>query len=162
MSFIGVVCEGKKFDVVKNLLQKNTNKNEYTLININSKSINNLKNVKFETIVFLEILNNIDFKTAEFKEIFNGIKYLVINSDIDFKENILPNIETNIITFGLNHLATVTFSSVTDENILISVQRNFSNLKGNTIDVGEYSIPIEKLYRNYIYEVLACFIISII
>ena len=104
----------------------------------------------------IEELNS--YKGSEKKKtlIYNGIKYLVINSDIDFKENVLPNIETNIITFGLNHLATVTFSSVTDENILISVQRNFSNSKGNTIDVGEYSIAIEKLYRNYIYEVLAC------
>ena len=162
MSFIGVVCEGKKFDIIKKLLQKSMNKNEYTLINLNRKSISNLKNVRFDVIVFLENLKYFEFESKNFHEIYKGVKYLVVNSDIEFQNNVVPNIEVNIITFGLNHLATVTISSVTDENILISIQRSFINSKGNTIDVGEYNNSIEKIYRSYMYEVLACFIISII
>ena len=162
MSFIGVVCEEKNFDIIKKILKKSKNKNDYKLININRKSLKNLKNVKFEVIVFLEYFNNFELETEEFKEICESANYLVVNSDLDYPNNIGGNIETNIISFGLNHLATVTVSSVTDENVLISIQRSFNNLKGNTIEVGEYNNFIESLFRNHIYEILTCFIISII
>ena len=52
MSFIGVFLDNKKFQI----LQKNMNKIDKTLININKKSIENVKNVKFDIIVISENL----------------------------------------------------------------------------------------------------------
>ena len=84
---------------------------------------------------------------------------MIINSDLECEDNFLNEIRSNIITYGLNHLSTVTISSVTDESILISVQRNYNDYNGNTVDVGEYNVPIVKNNRNYIYEILVYFII---
>ena len=51
----------------------------------------------------------------------------------------LSNIESNIITFGLNHRATVTFSSITDETKLIC---EVSPEKPKDKSMGEIEITI--------------------
>lgn len=160
MHFIGVISNSKRFDILRKMIN-NKNKNEYTLININNKSIENYKNIKFEIIILLELPKQFSENKNKFEKICNDAKIFLINSDIQFEEDFLKEIRANIITFGGNHLSTVTFSSVTDESILISVQRSFSNLKGKIIDVGEYSIFIKKIYRNFLNEVLASFIIYV-
>ncbi len=55
--------DNKKFQI----LQKNMNKIDKTLINIKKKSIENVKNVKFDIIVISENLEN-------FKEEINYVK----------------------------------------------------------------------------------------
>lgn len=159
MIFIGVVSDNKKFEVVKKLIYKNKNKNEITLININNKSIDNLKNIKFKIVVFLDIPGRFKENDESIEEVCKGTNFLIVNSDIEFPKDSLKNIKANIITFGFNHLATVTFSSVTNESLLISVQRNFPDISGFLVDVGEYSFSIDKADRNYIYEALVCYII---
>ena len=157
MAFIGVISDRKKFQNIEKIL-KSKNKKEYTLININRKSISNLKNIKFDIIIFLDLLGNFKFNSEDLHLICKDIKYLVINSDLDYKEQLLENVNANIITFGLNHLSTVTYSSVTDEKIWISIQRSFKDVQGNIIDVGEYCININKEFRAFLYEIMAIFI----
>ena len=159
MYFIGVISESKKFDAIKNILKKYMNKNDITLININKKSIINMKNVKFETIVICEALEKLENEIQYLQDICKEAKYLIINSDIEQKVNILNNYKLNIITYGLNHMSTVTFSSITDEMMLISVQRNFKSVTGKTIEVGEYNFQISKENRTNMHEVLVAFII---
>lgn len=159
MSFIGVISESKKFDVLKNIVQKNMNKNDFTLININKKSIKNIKNVKFEAILICESLEKLENEIEYVENICKYSKYLIINSDIQIKVNILKDSKLNIITYGLNHISTVTFSSITDENMLISVQRSFKNFSNNVIEVGEYNFNISKEDRTNMYEILEAFII---
>jgi len=160
MIFVGIVSNNKKFENIKKIIYKNMNKNEINLININSNSIDNLKNIKFEIIVLLELSKQIEDENEKINSLCKQTKYLLVDSDKKFKENIFKEIKSNIITFGGNHYSTVTFSSVTDESILISVQRNFTNLNGNITEVGEYYISIEKYNRTSIYEILIDFIIS--
>ena len=157
MAFIGVISDRKKFQNIEKIL-KIKNKKEYTLININRKSISNLKNIKFDIIIFLDLLGNFKFNSEDLHLICKDIKYLVINSDLDYKEQLLENVNANIITFGLNHLSTVTYSSVTDEKLWISIQRSFKDIQGNTIEVGEYCININKEFRTFLYEIMAIFI----
>ncbi|MBO4293178.1 MAG: hypothetical protein J5881_02170 [Clostridia bacterium] len=154
MIFAGVVSDNKKFEIVKKIIYKNKNKSEIALIHINNKSIENLKNIKFEIIVLLDLSSPLEKYVGRLEELCKDSNYLLINSDIEFQNDVLKNVQANIITFGLNHLATVTFSSVTDENLLISVQRNFPNINGDLIDVGEYAVSIKKAERNNIYEVM--------
>lgn len=159
MSFIGVILDSKKFQAMQKFVQKNTNKIDITLININKKSIKNVKNVKFDIIVIGEPLEKFQSEIEYIKKFCDQAKYLVINSDLEIKENILNNVKSNIITFGLNHKSTVTLSSITDEMVLISVQREFENMAKALIEVGEYSIETKKENRTNIHEIMTTFII---
>ena len=136
------------------------NKSEITLIHISNNSIGNLKNIKFEIIVLLDLPSQFEKNIEIFEKLCEESNFLLVNSDIEFQKDMLKNVQANIITFGMNHLATVTFSSVTDDSLLISVQRKFPNTSGELIGVGEYAVSIEKIERNNIYEVLVCYILE--
>lgn len=159
MPFIGVILDNKKFDTLKNIMQKNMNKNDITLININKKNIENLKNVKFGAIVIGDSLKKIEDKICYLENFCKYSKFLIINSDIELKVNILKDKKINIITYGLNHKSTITMSSITDENMMISIQRSFKNSSGKVLEVGEYDFEIIKQDRTNIHEILIAFII---
>ena len=133
MSFIGVFLDNKKFQI----LQKNMNK-----------------------IVISENLENFKEEINYVKNFCMKAKYLVINSDIEINCSILKEIKTNIITYGLNHKSTVTLSSITDESVLIFVQREFENMENKAIEVGEYNIKIQKENRTNIHEIMLAFILN--
>ena len=158
MIFIGVISERQKFEILKKNINKN--ENDITLININKNSIENLTSVKFDAIVIIDSLEKVEDKINNLEEMCKNLKYLIINSDIEIKTNILSNIKANIITYGGNHTSTVTFSSITDEMILISVQRNFTNKKGKIIEVGEYNYKIDGQKRSNLYDILVEFIVQ--
>lgn len=160
MAFIGIVAEKQKYDFIRKNLLKDMNKNDITLININKNSINNLQRVKFDAIVILNFLDKVIVETQAINNICNNVKYFIINSDLEVINNPFSNITTNVITFGLNQKATVTFSSITDENMLISVQREFKTIQNKKVEQGEYSYKINKIDRTNIYEILIEFIIK--
>ena len=41
MAFIGIISDSKKYDLIKRFINTENNKNQFTLININSRSIAN-------------------------------------------------------------------------------------------------------------------------
>lgn len=158
MFFIGVISSKRKFDIINDLLKEKINYYEATLIRINSKSIKNLKSVRFD-ILIIDSLENIKEEIGYINAVCKNLKYLIINSDIELKNKMFLNIKTNIITCGLNQKATVTFSSVTDEKVLISVQRDFIGINRKTIDVGEYIEEINIGQRTFLNEILLVFVI---
>lgn len=160
MIFIGVISEHQKFEILRKSIKKDENKNEITLININKKSIENLKNVKFDAIVLIDPLEKLENNINNLQKMCANLKYLIINSDVEIKTNIFSCIKANVITYGLNHISTVTFSSITDEMILISVQRNFENSSGKLIEVGEYNFKMQKKERINLHEILVNFIVE--
>ncbi|MBR3002000.1 MAG: hypothetical protein IKF38_00265 [Clostridia bacterium] len=160
MYFIGIISERQIYETLEKNLQKFDNKNQITLVNINNKSIENLKNVKFDAIVIGDTIEKLKEKVEKLEKMCDNLEYLVINADIKIKNNILPNIKATIITYGGNHKATITFSSVREDTILISVQRSFFNKKGKLIEVGDYSGSLNKEDRTNLYEILAEFIIK--
>lgn len=160
MYFIGIILENQKFDILKNFYKENMNKNSISLININKSNIKNLRNIKFDAIVICEPLYKFNNEVEELKKICKQCNNLIINSDITIGTEALQEYKFNIITFGLNHKSSVTLSSITDENVLISVQRNFCNIEKELIDVGEYNIKIDKKDRSNIQEILIIFIIN--
>lgn len=160
MIFIGVISKYPEFEVLRKNIRSCKNKNEITLININKKSIENLKNVKFDTIVLLDSLEELKDKNNNLQKMCTNLKYLIINSDIEIRTNTFSHIKANVITYGLNHISTVTFSSIADETMLISVQRAFENYNKKNIEVGEYDVKVQKEERINLYEILLDFIIE--
>ena len=113
MSFIGIFTNNKNFDILKAEIVKGINVSNLNIININKQSIDNMKNVKFETIIIDKSLKGLEEYMENIKKICQGAKYILCNSDenigdIDFIEN--EKIE--IITYGLNKKAFVTISSI--------------------------------------------------
>lgn len=161
MTFIGVISDSKSFEKIQENIKEKW-KQEIKLIHINKKSIGNIKNIRFETIIIDEDLS--DFKREEntIRELCMYAKYLIINTDINLKFDLSNENKTNIITYGLNQKATVTVSSITDTDILLYLQRNIKDKKGTTIEVGEKRIQIREEKKLKTYEILIIYILYLV
>jgi len=134
MYFIGIFSTKKEYEFIKKEIEKSSNKN-INIIHINNKSIENLCNIKFDAVILDKKTDTIEIDIIQ--KILKDIKYLIINSDIKIKNGILSNIETNIIDYGLNQKSTVTASSISEENIIICLQRNIKNTNEKIIETNE-------------------------
>lgn len=160
MTFIGIISENKSFDNIDEILRKNLIE-DTKLIHINKKSINNIKNIKCETIIIDANLNEYINELCIIKKMCDKAKYIVINSDINTDYNIY-NFKTNIITYGLNRKATITISSISDGNILIYLQRNLKSIDGKMIEIGEELVRVREEEKIKIYEILMIYTIFLI
>ena len=57
----------------------------------------------------------------------------------------------------MNQKATITLSSINDNKLLISIQRNIENIKGEKIEVCENILEIENEHSTKINDMLAIF-----
>lgn len=133
MPFIGVISEENVENCIHKQLVKKMKLNESSILFIKEKSIDNIKNIKFETIVMTREFK--DIKTL--KKILENATYIIINTDIVKDLKFLGDIKATLITYGFNSKATITASSVGDDEIMICVQRNFKNKNGKTIELQE-------------------------
>ena len=159
MSFIGIISDNKTFENLKDKLLKNIKNRPMNIININIKSIENIKNVKFEIIVIeTDLIKYIDY-TNTIAKLCDNAKYIIVNTDIN--REICNNIfdKSKIITYGLNHMANITISSVTENDILICLQKNIKDLQNNIIEIQEKRIAKKEDCNLKIYEILIIYII---
>ena len=147
MPLIGIVARKKDIKDIKRKLGEN-----YELIELNSESIKNLKNIKFDEIIYNKDINLTEEEYKFMREIINKTKYILINSD----EKIL----IKIITFGFNSKSTIMISSVKENYIIISVQREIEKLNGDIIENQEKKIEIEQNKKSSIYNEIINFLIK--
>ena len=156
MPLIGIV--GKKKDIQS--VKKEINIENIDIIEITEESIKNLKNIRFDEIIFMEDIkiNNETYKYMN--EMISKIKYLIINADIEI--NMLKEIKetVKVITFGFNPKATITVSSVNEEKIIICIQRSILRDDKVVIDAQEKEIELNKENSKKIYNNLVVFIIK--
>lgn len=144
MVFIGVVTDSKGEKNILELLKHNNFINKNNVIFIKEMNIDNIKNVHFDTV----IINRKFDKMDELNVILKNAKNIVINMDvnIDFKE--IEIVSANIVTYGFNSKSSITISSVTEDDVLICVQRNIYNKFGK-IDIQEIKLEINERYDIY-------------
>lgn len=159
MPFIGIASKINDSNFIKNEIIKNAKLNKFEIININLKSIQNVKNIKFDTIVINENIEELLEHSKYLEDIISKSKYLVINSDIKNNLDWLKNSKTNVITYGFNAKATITISSVKEENTMLCIQRSFKNIEENIIEEQEINIKLKKNNVNKLYNVLVIFAI---
>ena len=160
MLFVGLISNSKDYQFITNELSNYNKNSKLKLININKNTIQNLKNVKFETIVICDDLNTYNEHKDYIEDILNNAKYIIINTDNN-KTNIkLNNNLSHIITFGMNQKATVTASSIKEDELLICLQRTIENSNGKMIEMQEFKKKKEKSQKNEIYNYLVSFIIE--
>ena len=125
MPFIGIIAEERKSNIIKKQIVEQLKIDENLIILIKEKNIENIKNIKFDTIILDRKFNN----EKNLKMVLENVKYLIINCDVVKSFNVLNDIEINVITYGFNSKATITASSVGEEEILVCLQRNIINAK---------------------------------
>lgn len=157
MSFIGFCVDKKQEHILEQELKKI---NSNTLIAINTKSISNIKNVKFETIIFNHNIKNLQEK-EEFKKIIKNAKYIIINSD-EMDLSILQDLNATSITYGFNGKATVTMSSIEDDAIILCLQRVIKTIQGNIIEPQEIRIDMQKYSIMDKYLIICLYIIKLL
>jgi len=138
MSFIGIICESKNENYIKQVLTKSL-KNEKIVI-LDKDNIESLKNIIFETIAIFTSNNEILYKKDRVKNFIQKSNYLIINADETMNLEIFQDVNVKVITYGFNSKSTITASSVRDENILLCIQRIIQNLQGKMIEPQEISI----------------------
>lgn len=158
MPFIGIVAKENDSNFIKNGINKNAKLNKFEIININTKSIENVKNIKFDIIVINENIEDLLKKSKYLEQIISKTYYVIINSDVKNNLSLLKNIGTNIITYGFNAKATITISSVKEESTMLCIQRSINGIN-KTIEEQEINIKIEKNNVNKLYNVLVIFTI---
>lgn len=158
MPFIGIMSKENDCNFIKNVLCKNTKFSNFEIININKKSIENVKNVKFDILVICEDVEKLLDNSFYLEEIIKKTGYIIINSDIKQNITILKNIESNVITYGFNAKATITISSVKEEKTMICIQRSINGIN-NIIDEQEFNIIIERNNVKKLYNTLVIFTI---
>ena len=140
MSFIGIVSDTKSEKIINNIL-KNRLEKDKNIITINEKSIVNMKNIKFETI----LIANSNKIAKEYREALENIivntKYLILNADIAIDLKIEKENELSVVTYGFNPKATITASSV-EENILLCIQRKIVDINKRQIEQQEIKISV--------------------
>ena len=134
MLFIGVVTNHKNEiyirDRLYNLLPKEN------VIFITGKNIANIKNIKFETLIIDTKIDN----RNDFRKIVSNAKYVILNADIEINVELFSDLSLTVITYGFNNKATFTVSSITENIIIICLQRIIFNKKGYMIEPQEYQI----------------------
>lgn len=158
MPLIGIIAKKRDIQAIKKEIEKNNTE----IIEITKESIKNLKNIKFEEIIFME---DIKIEETEYKymsDIISKSKYLIINGDIKIKT--LKEIEIKepikLITFGFNSKATITISSVKENKIIVCLQRNIEKPNKKIIEAKEQEIEISNQRNKKIYNKLVTFIIN--
>lgn len=143
MAFVGIITDSKNEIQIKRILDNNLNtpNKEHTVIVINDKNIDNIRNIRFETILVIT-LEGLIGKENNINELFENTKYLVINSDMESSNlELINNMKLNVITFGFNQKATITASSV-EENLMLCVQRRVIDINKNILEPQEIEVKI--------------------
>lgn len=154
MSFIGIISSEKQTQQIKKEIGNQLKDLKVEIICINSKSIENIKNIKFETIIIYDNLEKLKQQETYIKEIILNSKYLVLNADANINSQILKNINVKTITYGLNQKATITASSIGENEIIICIQRAFKNLYNKVIEQQEIRANLENNNIRNIYDAL--------
>ena len=141
MAFIGIFTEPKNETYTRNILDKDFSSQHEKILFINNNNIKNIKNIRFETILF-------DTEKLIDESILNKLlsysKCFVFNYDIDKNIEKYKKMDLQLVTFGFNPKSTVTISSVTDENILMCIQRKIYTMNNEEIEPQEIKIDINK------------------
>ena len=119
----------------------------------------NIKNIKFDVLVINEPIEDILKSSKYLENIINKVNYIIVNSDIKNNLLFLKNLKANIITYGFNAKATITVSSIKEENTMLCIQRNIETVDGKVIEEQETNIKINKNNLKKLYNVIIIFTI---
>ena len=162
MSFVGIIANDRDFKNIRKAFFKKDISKSISIIEINEKNIENIRNISFETLIFCRELVCSKNQLSYLEKICENATYLIINSDFNLHTPPLKNNECYIITFGLNQKATVTVSSISENGFVLSLQENIVKLNGQIQELEEKWIKKKNTNNFQLYKNLIEYIIKII
>lgn len=157
MAFIGIIAGKKCFENIKKEITEKVKNTTLNFIQINLRSIENVKNIKFGMIIIEDNLEKFKKNEETLRKICENTEYVMINTDKNSEQKEIEKI-ANKITYGLNQQAMVTVSSISDTDILIYWQKNLKNREGQKIEIEERRIKRKEKSRLKTYEILIIYI----
>lgn len=139
MAFIGIITNQKNEEYIKRILCKNLQANDMILF-ISDKNIDNMKNIRFETIMIDKNIKN----KKELKNMISNSKYLILNADLNLELDRLENLNITIITYGFNSKATLSVSSIAENKVMICLQRIIKGVEEQKQEPQEFEIDKPK------------------
>lgn len=140
MPFIGIITDENKENSIDVKITEKLKLKDNEVLFIKESTIDNIKNIKFETILLDRNFKNVEV----LNKILRNTKYLIINTDNVNNLKLLKDLELTVITYGFNTKATITASSVNEEEVLVCLQRSITDIKGNNIEPQEIKVKLEK------------------
>ena len=161
MTFIGVLSNNENSTIFKHL--NNQLQKSIKVIDINKNSIENLQNIRFDLIILNYSISLELLKKNFLEKIFLNSKRILVNSDIEENLNLINNLNADVITYGFNNKATITVSSIDEDNIILCVQREIMLDNFCKLELQELKIPFknrnikthEKIVISIIMEIYA-------
>ena len=149
MYLVGVISENK--EIIKFLKNKKFEQ-KIDFIDLDSKTIENFKNIKFEII----LISNLQKykKTNNFEKVISNSSISLINADIKDNLKVLENVKGRVITYGFNPKSTITASSVNYGDISICIQRIIEDVNNKKIEPIEYVSNMGELENIEISDIL--------
>ena len=136
MFFIGVITNKKNESYLKKELKSIIPTDNIFIIN--DGNIENIKNIKFEIVIIDKQINN----KLELRNILSKSKYIILNSDIEMNVEAINNLKLIAITYGFNSKCTFTVSSITENNIIICLQRIIYNKNNEVVEPQEFKLEV--------------------
>lgn len=134
MSFIGIITNSKNEEYMLKKLSKYIPKEN--IIFITDKNIDNIKNIRFQTVLIDKLIN----KEELLKNIIANAKYILLNTDLNINLKLLENLNLIIITYGFNSRSTLTISSISENTIIICLQRIIKGILKQKYEPQEFKI----------------------
>ena len=138
MAFIGIITNEKNILNMTKFLKKTFDMKD--IIFISNNNIEKFQNMKFETVVVDKEIKNVN----QLKSIISNSRYLILNADIKIDSAILEDMNLMVITYGFQNKATFTVSSVSENNIIICLQRIMKTAQNGKYEPQEIDIKIEQ------------------
>ena len=156
MPFIEIITDTKSQIELNKMMSKEL-VNNCDIMFIKEKNIENIKNIKLETLIINKEINNNEF----IQKIIWNTKNLIFNLDLNEKliEEKNVNKTIKIITMGYNSKSDITVSSVTEDEAIICVQNKIESIYGKIIYPQEVKVDVKSglnIYNIMLIIALTC------
>lgn len=157
MSFIGIVAGKKNYEIIRKKIEEQIINENITFVPINLRSLENIKNIRFEVIVIEDDIKKFKDKEHILEKLCVNTSYVVINTDKNLDLRQIGGAKK--VTYGLNQKAMVTVSSITDTGILIYWQESLQNREKRDIEIEERRVKKQEKSLLKTYDILIIYII---
>ena len=127
--------KGKRSIDLPNLDKKNWNHIFiYAILYIKEKNIDNIKNIKLETLVVNKEIEDME----KISKIIENTKNVIINLDFNKIEK-----QNKFISYGYNSKSDITISSIDEDEALIYIQKEITSIFGRKIEPQEVKVKLK-------------------
>ncbi|MEF2931970.1 MAG: hypothetical protein U0O43_03730 [Clostridia bacterium] len=133
MPFIEIITDTKS-QIQLNKSIKKEQVNNCEILYIKEKNIDNIKNIKLETLVINKKIEDME----KISKIIENTKNVIINLDFNKIEK-----QNKFISYGYNSKSDITISSIDEDEALIYIQKEITSIFGRKIEPQEVKVKLK-------------------